>query len=99
MIVRNLHIIGIAVAPNEADSPLVVDTNAVLAAPTAEEFCETVCGRNPQVLQRLRPVQHAQFAKRGALYLDGQTLRVSSMEDRFCLSVSETPYHCIKCIT
>ncbi len=31
MIIRDLHFVGIAIPPFEADSPLVVDADAVLA--------------------------------------------------------------------
>jgi hypothetical protein len=31
MIVRDLHVVGVAIPPDETDAPLVVDADAVLA--------------------------------------------------------------------
>jgi hypothetical protein len=35
VVIDNLDFMGIAIAPLEADAPLVVDTDAVLAGPVA----------------------------------------------------------------
>lgn len=43
MVIDDLHILGIAVfAPSKADTPLIVDANAVLPFPVAAELLETV---------------------------------------------------------
>jgi len=37
MIVRNFNIIRVAVSPDEADAPLVIDTNTMLSLPISFE--------------------------------------------------------------
>src|SRR2546423_10337823 len=62
MVIRDLHFIGIMALPNEANLVLVIDPNAVLPAPVTMQFLQPVSGRNPQVVQRRGPVEHAQFS-------------------------------------
>jgi hypothetical protein len=45
MVIRDLHIIGIGSAPFEANSVLIVDTDAVLALPIAVKLLQSVSGR------------------------------------------------------
>jgi hypothetical protein len=53
VIVDNLNVPCLAVFPDEADSPLIVDPNAVLPGPGAPERFQTVAGRNPQIREPL----------------------------------------------
>ena len=42
MIVYDLNVVGIAISPSEANTPLVVDSNAILAGPIAPEFLQAI---------------------------------------------------------
>ena len=42
MVVDDLHIECVTVAPNETDSPLVIDSDAVLTCPITLQFLESV---------------------------------------------------------
>jgi hypothetical protein len=67
MVIHDLHVVGVALAPYEADAPLVVDSDAVLTLPVAFQRLQLVSGegrKRPEV--RLR-VQHVQLAKSRAL--------------------------------
>lgn len=50
MIVDNLDVVGTFI-PSEADPPLLVDANRVLAFPIANERFETTAGRHSEVIQ------------------------------------------------
>jgi hypothetical protein len=50
MVIYNLDVVGIAVAPDEAQPPLVVDPDAVLPNPIAGQRLQAVRRRLPQVL-------------------------------------------------
>ena len=54
--------------------PLIVDTDAVLSAAAALQCFQSIGGWYPQVVQRPRVVQHAQFASRNMLDVLWQTL-------------------------
>jgi hypothetical protein len=45
VIVNNLHIIGVALFPTEADPPLIVDTDAVLTASIAAKPFQSIPGK------------------------------------------------------
>ncbi len=51
MIIGYLDIVGISCLPTKADSPLVVNTDAVLALAVTSEFFQLVPRRHSQVLQ------------------------------------------------
>jgi hypothetical protein len=67
MVVHDLDIVRIAVAPAKADSPLIVDSNAVLAGPIAAKLLEPITGRDSKIVQDLAGVHQQQLPKRRAL--------------------------------
>ena len=50
VIINDLDIVSIVLAPYKTDSPLIIDADAVLALAVAAQFFQMVAGRNPQVL-------------------------------------------------
>ena len=52
VVVDNFNLHGAAVGPNEADSPLVVDADAVLAGAIAAERFEAMRGRHSEIAER-----------------------------------------------
>lgn len=67
MIVDDLHVVGVAVAPTKADPPSVVDPHAVLAFSIAAQCLKAVAGRHAQVVELPCPVQIEQLAAGGSL--------------------------------
>jgi hypothetical protein len=73
VIIDDLHLVGIAVIPDEADAPLVVDADAVLSFAVALECFESVAGgdlRSSSFTARckkssLRRATRSIFRKRG----------------------------------
>jgi hypothetical protein len=57
VIVHDLNLVGIAVLPAKANSPLIIDTNAVLAGAVTGQFLQAVSRRNPQIGQILGSVK------------------------------------------
>lgn len=49
MIVDDLHVVGVPVVPDEADTVLIVDTNAVLATPVPGKRLKPVAGESCEV--------------------------------------------------
>ena len=70
MIVHDLDVVGVAAPPDEADPPLLVDADAVLAAASTLQRLEAVAGRNAQLLERGGSVKHGE-------------LRLSALRDRW----------------
>jgi hypothetical protein len=57
VVIDDLNVIGIAFAPTEANSVLIIDTYAVLPLPASSEFFEPVPRRSSQIAEVDRCVQ------------------------------------------
>jgi len=64
MIVRDLHVVGIALVPPKADAPPLIDANAVLPLTIAGELFKTIARGHAEVVESFRRMQHRQFAPR-----------------------------------
>jgi hypothetical protein len=88
VVVDDLDILRSIRGPNETDTPLVIDPDAVLAFPIALEGLQAIAWGYPQVVQRRRPVELLEFAQGGTFHADPapdpspekQGLRILAME-------------------
>src|SRR5690606_37452422 len=64
VIINNLDIFRTSVRPAEADAPLVVDPDAVLAFPVTLQLFQPVARGRRQITQFSRRLQQGQFALR-----------------------------------
>ena len=62
MVIHNLRVGSTFVRPHEAQPPLVIDADAVLAFPVSSQHFQTVAGRAAQKIQCLRCIQLGQFS-------------------------------------
>ena len=67
MIVHDRDIVRVAVLPTKADTPLIVDPNAVLASAIALAFFEAIAGRNAEIVELFRGVYGHELAQHGPL--------------------------------
>ena len=82
MVVHNFHVKCILALPAEADAPLVIDADAVLAVPVTLQRFESITRRGAQIVQPPRLVQQQQFPPRDPLNLRRQTPGSSSANNR-----------------
>jgi hypothetical protein len=61
VVVDDLYVFGPGVGPSEADPPLLVNPDAVLARAITRQLLQPVPRRHPQVRENLRGVQHGQL--------------------------------------
>jgi len=66
VIVDDLDFEGLRLPPDEADPPLVVDSDAVLSAPPSFQGLQTISGWDSEVLEGSRSVQQQELAPRHA---------------------------------
>jgi len=57
MIVNDLNIVSVSLAPTETDPPLVVDPNAILPLPVHSQFLKAVSWWDTKIIQLFRRVQ------------------------------------------
>jgi hypothetical protein len=74
MVINDLYVVGVPGPPAEADPPLLVDANAVLARPVTLELLESIRRRDSQVLQGRRGIEHPKFSERDALNIRSKPL-------------------------
>jgi hypothetical protein len=93
VVVADLYFVRTVGAPDEADAPLVVDSNTVLSSPVASQAFQPVSGRAPQILQNTRRVQEEQLPVSLALDVGCQPGRPLSLEDPPRQGVPEAADH------
>jgi len=67
MIVNDLNFVRIAILPPEADAPLVVHTNTVLAGAIAPELLQSIPRRHAEIVELLGRIHRHKFSQHRAL--------------------------------
>lgn len=93
MVVDEFDVGGPAGAPGEADAPLVVDADAVLAGSVAGQFLQSVTRRYPQVIDVLGRIDEDELVVRESAELRTELLDVSALPDRRGVLVAERADH------
>jgi len=96
MAVDDFNIERIGTLPAETHSPLIVDPDAVLTAPSALEFLQPVRRRHSQIIQVLGTVQDVRLAQRHSLDAPWKPTQNTALPDDLCLSVRERTNHPIR---
>ena len=89
VVIRNLDIRRMAISPPEADPPLLVDPDAVLASTVTLESSKLVRARNRQILQITRSIQLLQLHQCPLLNISWETLGILAFPDSFRLLVAK----------
>ena len=93
MIIDDLDIVGTMVRPDEANPPLIVDTNAVLPQSVAAQSLQSVARRDREVQKVVGLMNLSQFALRGALDVGPKAAGEPPLEQGFSVAVSEGADH------
>ena len=93
MIVDDFDFVGIAVSPNEADAPPAVDPDAVLALAVSGELLEAVAWGEPEILESLSVVEHAEPAVSQLLNVGREAGRALAGEDASSFAVPDRLDH------
>src|ERR1700674_1213252 len=92
MVVDDLDVPRAVVSPSEANSPLIIDSDAVPPTPITGKLLQSVAGRHSQVVQIFRAVQHLQLSL--GLCLERTELpRRTASEDLLGVARSKRPNH------
>ena len=93
MIICKFDIKSIAVRKSEADAPLIVDRDRVLARAIALQRVQSVARGNPQIRQLHRDVDRVELSERAPSHGRGRSPGPASAEELFRLPVREGPGH------
>jgi len=86
-------LLRVATAPDEANPPLVIDADAVLAGTLAFEGFQPVARRRKQIAQCPRPVQVFELAPGGVLNVRRQLAGAFAPKDALRFAARESGYH------
>jgi hypothetical protein len=93
MIVDDFDVVGIAVPPGEADTPLIVYSDTVPAATVPFESLKSVSRRNQQIKELNSGVQYVQFSQSGALKICAEPLHAAALKQRLSMAVGKARKH------
>jgi hypothetical protein len=94
MVINNLDRMSAAILPDEADAPLIVDSDAVLTSPVSFQTLKSVARGNIQTVQRDSGVEQLQLDPRRLR--DGfEPLHADVVEELFSIFAAETDDHVI----
>jgi hypothetical protein len=57
VIVDDLDVVRVSTLPTKTDSPLVIDSNAVLSLATTHELFKPIRWRDPEIIERSHGIQ------------------------------------------
>jgi hypothetical protein len=63
MVIDDLNVVGMTALKTETYAPLIVDANAPLPDSVALQLLQLVIGRNTQIFQIFRPIEHRELAQ------------------------------------
>jgi hypothetical protein len=92
VIICDLHVVSVSVAPHETDTPLVIDAYAVLSRTVAFQLMKSVTWRHSQIRQTFGRVQHQELSSRWLSNVHELT-DILIVEKPLGVGALEGPYH------
>ena len=93
MIINKLNPMRFIVLPDKADSPLLIDANAVLFFARTMQFFQLIAGWNTQKVETKRRIKQLQFTKRSGLYIRRKNACLTGEPEIFGFFICETDDH------
>jgi hypothetical protein len=93
VVIHDLNVVGVSGSPFKTNSPLDIDSNAVLAFSVPVEGFQMVRRGNPQIVQGGRPVYHSELPKGHRLNVVGQPMGKGPIEYKFGIFTLEASDH------
>ena len=75
MVVYDFNFVGVFACPAKAETPLIINADAVLAASTAFNCLQAVAGREPHDIESVAGIELEEFTSGGALNVGWQVTR------------------------
>jgi hypothetical protein len=93
VIIHDFYIVRAPLFPAEAETPSIVDADAVLPLAVARQFFQVVAAGDAPVFQRLRGIQEQQFSERRALERQRELADALALKDALRVAVAEAADH------
>jgi hypothetical protein len=92
VIIRNLHVVSVSVAPHKTNTPLLVDAYAVLPRTVTFQLMKSDTRRHSQIRQTLGRVQQQKLSSRWLSNVHELT-NILIVEKPLRVGALEGPYH------
>lgn len=89
MVIDDLDVVGVTIAPYKADAPTVIDPNAILSCSIPSELFEAIGRGDLQIREGMGIVEHAQFPQGHLLDVRRQRSGALASEDLLSLTILE----------
>jgi hypothetical protein len=99
VIIDDLNPLDAPIPPNEAEPPVVVDPNAVLARSAAAQSLQPISGRRRQIAEVFRGVQLPQLPLGYSLHARRELPCVPTMKQRLGFAIGERADHSFRLYT
>jgi len=93
MVINDLYFIGVTFPPNEADTPTIVDSDAVLACTVSLQGLQPIARKYEQVVKAAGSIEHGQFSPCSRLQIGRQAVGWNSLPNAFRFLVLEGSDH------
>jgi len=93
VVIDDFDIVSVAALPLEADSPLIIDSDAVLPFPVVLQLFEAIARRDSEVIETDGSVDLKEFSQGHPVDFRRQFFRAAPIENRFRFPASEAENH------
>jgi hypothetical protein len=93
MVICYLHVVSVSNFPTKTDSPLVIDSNRILAFAVAREFLKAITGRDSQIVDAYGSINHREFSLRRSISISRKTYGPLSIKNRLGDFPAKAFYH------
>jgi hypothetical protein len=93
VVVDDFDAIRVTLLPFEADSPLIIDPNAILSLAITVQPLQLVSWRAAQVIKRFRCIQQQKFSQGRTVYVAEDLPGESSIEDLLAFPATKALDH------
>src|ERR1700693_5299212 len=93
VVIDDFDLFCVCVSPKKTNSPLVIDSNAVLAFPIVFKPLKAISRQGSQICQVHARGQRQKFSASRALNIQGQLFRTASLKDSLSLGVAKAYDH------
>jgi hypothetical protein len=94
VVIDDLDKVGVAVPPDKAYAPLIIDPDRVLAAPIAPQSLQTIGRWRSQIEQSVCAIHHQQLAPRNLLKAPPPAVAAIASEQGLSPATPEALDHC-----
>jgi len=93
VVIDDFDLLCVCVSPKKTNSPLVIDSNAILAFPVVFKPLKAISRQGGQICQVHACGQRQKFSASRALNIQGQLFRTPSLKDSLSLGIAKAYYH------